>query len=59
MTRTARHVEVGRAGERAAAVYLIAKGYGVIERNYRNRRAEIDLIVQRSGTLVFVEVECV
>jgi putative endonuclease len=49
-------VEVGRAGERAAAAYLVAKGYRVIERNYRCRRAEVDLIVQRDGALVFVEV---
>ncbi len=49
-------MEVGRAGERAAAAYLVAKGYRVIERNYRCRRAEVDLIVQRDGALVFVEV---
>ena len=56
MVRTTRHVEVGRAGERAAAFYLMAKGYRIVERNYRNRRAEIDLIARRGGTLVFVEV---
>ncbi len=57
MPRKARHVEVGRAGERAAAAYLVAKGSQVVERNYRCRRAEIDLIVQRDGALVFVEVQ--
>ena len=49
-------MEVGRAGERAAAAHLIANGYHVVERNYRCRRAEVDLIVQHDGVLVFVEV---
>ena len=49
-------MKVGRAGERAAAAYLVSEGYHVVERNYRCRRAEVDLIVQRDGTLVFVEV---
>ena len=50
------HLEVGRAGERAAAAYLLASGYRVLARNYRRRRAEIDVIAQRDGLLVFVEV---
>ena len=56
MARVARHVEVGRAGERAAVFYLMVRGYRVVERNYRNKWAEIDLVMQRGGTLVFVEV---
>lgn len=49
-------MEVGRAGEQAAVAYLLAHGYRLVERNYRCRRAEVDLIVQRDGVLVFVEV---
>lgn len=56
MARVARHVEVGRTGERAAVFYLMVRGYRVVERNYRNKWAEIDLVMQRGGTLVFVEV---
>ena len=56
MPRGAAHVEVGRSGEQAATAYLVAKGYRLIERNYRRKRAEVDLIVQRDGVLVFVEV---
>ena len=51
-----RHAEVGRAGEQAAAAYLLAHGYRLVERNYRRKRAEVDLIVRRDGVLVFVEV---
>jgi putative endonuclease len=47
---------VGEQGERLAAGYLQAKGYEIVERNYRTRRGEIDLIARRQRELVFVEV---
>jgi putative endonuclease len=37
--------------------YLIQNGYTLLERNYRSRRGEIDLIVRKDDTLVFVEVK--
>ncbi len=37
--------------------YLEKKGYEALERNYRTRHGEIDLIVRGEGTLVFVEVK--
>ena len=50
-------MQTGGDGESAAADYLIAKGYEVLERNYRHGRAEIDLIVKKKNWLVFVEVK--
>lgn len=48
----------GQAGEAAAAAHLIARGYTIVRRNYRFRRAEIDLIAQLGAALlVFVEVK--
>ncbi|MFC5532429.1 YraN family protein [Cohnella yongneupensis] len=46
----------GRIGEEAAADYLAEKGYRVLERNWRCRIGEIDLVADDNGTLVFVEV---
>lgn len=46
----------GAAAEDAAAAYLVARGVKLLERNYRCRFGEIDLIVQDGRTLVFVEV---
>jgi putative endonuclease len=46
----------GRAAEDAALAFLEARGLGLIERNYRCRFGEIDLIMNDAGTLVFVEV---
>lgn len=47
----------GQEGEALAAAYLEKKGYQVLERNYRIRFGEIDLIAQDHETLVFVEVK--
>jgi len=47
----------GRTGERLAADYLISVGMRIVERNFRVREGEIDLIAMDEGTLVFVEVK--
>lgn len=48
---------VGRAGEKLASDHLLQKGYEILCTNYRSGKAEIDLIVQKEGLLVFVEVK--
>ncbi|MDP4606278.1 MAG: YraN family protein [Flavobacteriaceae bacterium] len=47
---------LGQWGEDLAATHLMDHGYVVLQRNYRYDHAEIDLIVQGFGYLVFVEV---
>lgn len=47
----------GNYGERLAATYLEQKGYAILERNYRYRRAEIDIIAQHGDSLIFIEVK--
>lgn len=49
--------QTGKRGENLAAAYLEQEGYTVIARNYRYRRAEVDLIVRKADWLVFVEVK--
>jgi putative endonuclease len=48
---------VGRRGERAAARHLEAHGYRIVERNFRTREGELDLVAVRGATLVFCEVK--
>jgi putative endonuclease len=47
----------GQRGEAIAAALLERRGYVVVERNFRTREGEIDLIVQRKGEVVFCEVK--
>ena len=47
----------GRDGERFAERYLRKKGYVLVERNYRCRGGEVDLIVLDRKVVVFVEVK--
>ncbi|MFH0749753.1 MAG: YraN family protein [Candidatus Gottesmanbacteria bacterium] len=47
----------GKYGEAVAAELLTTKGYTIIERNWRNKFGEIDIIAKKNGVLVFVEVK--
>jgi putative endonuclease len=49
--------EQGVKAERWAAWILRAKGYGLVKRRYKAQGGEIDLIVQKGTSLVFVEVK--
>ncbi len=49
---------LGDAGERLAVHHLEARGYHIRERNFRTRQGEIDIIAERDGVVVFVEVRC-
>lgn len=53
--RTAKQV-TGQDGEDQALVYLKKQGLMLVERNFRCKAGEIDLIMQHGETLVFVEV---
>jgi putative endonuclease len=53
--RTARQVE-GDAAEERALLFLQAQGLTLVERNFRCKGGEIDLVMRDGGSLVFVEV---
>jgi len=52
-----RRAVIGSDGERAAADFLESRGYRILERNYRTRLGELDLVADDGGILVFVEVK--
>jgi putative endonuclease len=48
---------LGQTGEELAADYLEKEGFRILEKNYRCRLGEVDLIVEKKGTIHFVEVK--
>ena len=49
--------ELGKLGEDLAVDFLQDKGYQIIARNWKYRRAEVDIIAEIDSFLVFVEVK--
>ncbi len=51
------HIELGQKGEEIAVNHLITKGYSVSNRNYRFKKAEIDIVCEYKNQLIIVEVK--
>lgn len=49
--------ELGRRGEQAAVDHLIRRGFSIVERNYRTRWGELDIVAYDGTALVFCEVK--
>lgn len=48
---------IGNNGECRASDYLQSRGYEIVERNWRTRTGEIDIIARKTDALIFVEVK--
>ena len=53
----ARKDVLGRTGEQLAVDHLIDQGFEIIERNWRCRDGEIDIVAREGRTTVVVEVK--
>jgi putative endonuclease len=49
--------ELGRLGEQLAAEHLERRGFAIVERNYRTRWGELDIVAFDGRTLAFCEVK--
>jgi putative endonuclease len=49
-------IEVGATGEDRAVAHLVRNGMRIVERNYRCRLGELDIVARDGDVLVFVEV---
>lgn len=54
---TQKRLQFGREGESVAIAFLKKKGYRVLEKNFRSKVGEIDIIAEQAGVIVFVEVK--
>jgi putative endonuclease len=52
------HIYFGDEGENIACEYLRNKGYEILEKKWRYKHKEIDIIAFFESTIVFVEVKC-
>lgn len=48
---------IGNAAETAAANYLVRHGHEIIDRNWKTKYCEIDIVSRKSDTLYFTEVK--
>lgn len=53
----AKHTNLGKAGELAAAAYLRENGYQILHTNWQRGRLELDIVARTEDELVFVEVK--
>jgi putative endonuclease len=47
--------QLGKTGEDRAVLELMSRGYAVLDRRYRTRHSEIDIVGNDRGTIVFVD----
>jgi putative endonuclease len=52
-----RRRQVGDAGEQLAADHLVRRGFQILDRNYRTRWGELDIVASNERTIVFCEVK--
>lgn len=52
-----KHLALGRLGEDLACKLLWRRGFRILERGFRGRRGEIDIIAEKDGRIRFVEVK--
>lgn len=53
----AKHLELGKRGEKLAVDFLVNHKYKILETNWRYRKSEIDIIAKKNDVLVFIEVK--
>jgi putative endonuclease len=53
----AEHTDIGKEGEELAVRFLENKGWTILERNWRHRHREIDIIARQKDKLIIVEVK--
>ena len=49
--------ELGKRGEALAWNFLKREGYTLLEKNFRTRFGEVDVIAEKKGTVVFLEIK--
>ncbi len=51
--------KIGEIGENISCEFLVKRGYKILDRNYRKKWGEIDIIAKKDKKIYFVEVKTV
>ncbi|MBC8284275.1 MAG: YraN family protein [Nitrospinae bacterium] len=54
---TEERLKLGRDGEEVAVTFLKKRGYRIVEKNFRAKLGEIDIIAEKDSILIFIEVK--
>lgn len=54
---TARHIKLGKEGERLAGDLLEKQGFKILSRNFKTKLGQIDIIAKEKDTVCFIEVK--
>lgn len=57
MSKSKQHIETGKKGEDLAVQFIVQKGFTILERNWRYKHCEVDIISYKEKTLHFFEVK--
>ena len=53
----AKHNKLSKEGELIAFMFLQKEGFHILKTNWRYQKSEVDIIAQKNGFLVFIEVK--
>ena len=51
------NISLGQIGENFASDYLLSKDFSIVERNFRCRSGEIDIVAEKNKKIYFIEVK--
>src|SRR5688572_3145497 len=57
MMKVPPHIKLGQSGEMQAREYLSGQGYKILHTNWVFQKAEIDIIAEKEGEIIFTEVK--
>lgn len=50
---------IGNIGEELASMFLMKRGFTIVERNYRKKWGELDIVAEKGGVVHFIEVKAI
>lgn len=51
--------KIGLIGENIAEKFLVKRGFSILDRNYRRKWGELDIVTKKDGVIHFIEVKTV